>query len=156
MALLSKRKLCRASEEWQACALETLTILTSKSLLEMAPQAIDDVIIKGIPLLFLMRNGNEFGGHVAEVLNDSAMSKHHSILKAVSKISEEEGELPPSLPSTSPPPIPLILLPVVWKTGCKGESYRDEKALSSANAAIYSHLGEKIGHLGSEKLNAMV
>ena len=45
---------------------------------------------------------------------------------------------------------------VVWRTGCKAESYRDENALASANAALFAHLGERIGQLGSGKLGDLV
>ena len=93
-ALLSKKKLYRASEEWQDCALKTLSTLTSKSLLDVAPElgVIDDIIIKGIPLLFLMRNGNAFGGRVADVLGGSALSKRHPVLKGLDKVSQENGK----------------------------------------------------------------
>ena len=45
---------------------------------------------------------------------------------------------------------------VVWRTGCKADSYRDENALASANAALFAHLGERIGQLGSGKLGDLV
>jgi hypothetical protein len=47
-------------------------------------------------------------------------------------------------------------LPLVWKTGCVGENYRNEEALSSANAAVLNHLGERIGQLESNRLSDMV
>jgi hypothetical protein len=94
LVLLSRKKLCRASQEWQECAIQALTILTSKSILDLAsdPGVMDDIIVKGIPLVFLMRNGNEFGGRVVEVLGSSALAKRHPVLKGLSKMSREKGE----------------------------------------------------------------
>ena len=93
MALLTRKKLCRASEAWQACALQSLSLLTSKPLLEkVGPEHLDDVIVRGIPLLALLRNGNEFGGRVLEVLGSSALGKHHSAFSGLATFSKEEGE----------------------------------------------------------------
>ncbi len=64
----------------------------SKSLLERAPEAVDDVIVSGIPLLYLGRNGNDFGGRVLEVMEGSALCKTHMALKNLHSISREEGK----------------------------------------------------------------
>ncbi len=56
-----------------------------------SPEAVNDIIIKGIPLLFLARTGNEFGGRVLEVLRTSAMAKVNPVLKSLAAIAKKEG-----------------------------------------------------------------
>ena len=93
MKLLSLHKLCRAPEVQQACALQCLSLLTSKWLLEQATaHHLDDMVVRLIPLLLLLRNGNEFGGRVMEVVRGSALAKRHSVLKSLSHFSKEDGE----------------------------------------------------------------
>ena len=46
----------------------------------------------GIPLLFVGRNGNEFGGRVLEVMKGSALAKVHPLLASLREISRKEGK----------------------------------------------------------------
>ena len=90
-ALLSKKKLFRASSKLQSCALKSLSILMSKPLLEVAPEAMDHVIISGIPLLYVGRNGNEFSGRVLEMMEGSFLAKSHPVLGMLSTVSGGDG-----------------------------------------------------------------
>jgi len=91
--LLTKKQLHRAPGDVQTCALKAVSVLASRPLLRgLSPQEVDDIVIRTLPLLFLGRNGNKFGGRVLEVLGGSALGKACPVIQSFSPVSKEEGK----------------------------------------------------------------
>ena len=142
--LLKKKHLHKLTTGWQSCAVRALEILTSQSLIDLAPNHIDDVIAVGIPLLFTGRHSNVFAGRMGEVIGQSALAQVHPVFAELAVVLNGKGEpvmtwyclnllgcvlLPPSPPP--PPPthththtkMQIVLLPYnghahLAKPGC--------------------------------------
>ena len=95
--MVARRRLHRASGEWQSCALRATGILGSQILLDSAPDSVDDVVITLLPLLFVGRHGNQFVSDVGNVLVTSALGRTHPLLVGMEAVIASEGEW--SLPS---------------------------------------------------------
>lgn len=80
-----------SSTEWQACAVQTLEILTSAVLLEKASHKADDIIVATLPLLFVGCHGNQFSGQLANVLTTSALSRDHPLLGSLQEVISSRG-----------------------------------------------------------------
>ena len=89
--MVARRRLHRASGEWQSCALRAIGILGSQILLDRAPESVDDVVIALLPLLFVGRHGSQFVSDVASVLMTSALGRTHPLLVGMEAIIASEG-----------------------------------------------------------------
>ena len=161
--MVARRRLHRASEEWQSCALRATGILSSQTLLDSAPDSVDDVTIALLSLLFVGRHGTQFVSDVGNVLATSALGRTHPLLVGMEAVIVSEGMRKSTLikdgcmvPSFVGVDDFLPPLPPAWQQGCGSGAGQDPRLPSAATEAMIVHLGKQLARIGPEGTETLV